>query len=283
MNHLLPTKQELYNEFFNVTEDTKAAVAETEQEKLDRIRQREKNRKTFHKYLRDKVPDKLACALLLTADIVDTKAFNAKRYRPEIDRKGLVAGLVSLGVDATEAENMAEYISTFPLPCKEVIKRVCVLSCQECNQHELFDGTRLKGFLPTRTTVGLKLADWSDWKQANERYGDRRGLGKQYLRNMCQRCDTKRQVIHHRSNEKKKNSRSRMLKEIQENTPHLLNARARTKEVEALIAHCSVHAMPDEEEMWHKFARLSQVSCMIHLHMCDGVMQVSHIYVHVRV
>ena len=204
LNYLLPTKQELYDEFFNVTEDTKAAVAETEQEKLDRIRQREKNRKTFHKYLRDKVPDKLACALLLTADVVDTKAFNAKRYRPEIDRKGLVAGLVSLGVDATEAENMAEYISTFPLPCKEVIKRVCVLSCQECNQHELFDGTRLKGFLPTRTTVGQKLADWSDWKQANERYGDRRGLGKQYLRNMCQRCDTKRQVIHHRSNEKKK-------------------------------------------------------------------------------
>ena len=264
LNHLLQSKTELYDEYFVVPkEKTSKEVTETKQEKQDRLKRGRTNKKSFHKYLSDNVADRLDRALMLTADVPDERAFNPHKYRPMIDRLQTITTLISLGVEETDACNMAECISTFPTSRQEVRKKICVLSCSECNQHELMDGTRINGFMPKGTTVSLTTAPWSNWKQAMARYGKRRGQDACYLRNMCERCDVKRQLIHQKSNEKKKLTRARMLKGLGENSLHILDGNGDSEESKQLFAHCAVHATHVEKKMWPKFAQLKQVRCVM--------------------
>ena len=82
---------------------------------------------------------------------------------------------------------MAE-VGHFPATREDLQKKLCRLSCKGCKQHELIDGTRVQGFLSKHETFGLKLAPWSEWQAARERFGDRKNQGRGYLRNLCQRC-----------------------------------------------------------------------------------------------
>ena len=79
LNHLLPNKTELYDEHFVLPKKTTEGGegAETEQEKHDRLKRGRKNLRSWIKYVLSNVADSLVRALLLTADVPDTRGFNA--------------------------------------------------------------------------------------------------------------------------------------------------------------------------------------------------------------
>ena len=158
LNYLLTNKSELYDEYFGlITGGGGSDRQESDAERQERLMIRQKNRDKFDWHVKANVADRLDQAMLMTVDVPDTRAFNASKHRPKISRLGTVAGMMALGVTEQNACNMAESVSLFPVTREHVRSRLCRYTCG-CGQHELQDGTRIKGFLPRNQTVGLKVA-----------------------------------------------------------------------------------------------------------------------------
>ena len=87
-------------------------------------------------------------------------------------------------------------------------------SCTVCHQHELLDGTRVLGFEPKNSTMGLVEASWSEWRRASKRYGDRHGKGIQFVLDKCERCWQARRRSQIASNERKKSCRAKRKQEM---------------------------------------------------------------------
>ena len=52
-----------------------------------------------------------------------------------------------------------------------------------------------------------------------------------------------------------------MLKDLSDNTLHIVDGNHESNELKQLFAHCAVHATHEEKEMWPRFARLHQTRC----------------------
>lgn len=268
LNHLLTDKNELYDEAFGVPtnegDGDKGKEGETDDERKEKLLVQQKNRDKFDDYVIANVSDKLDQALLLTAPVPDTTGFNPHIHRPPISRLGTVAGLVALGVDETTACNMAETISNFPAKCEDVRGKVSKHWCKVCHQHELRDGTRVRGFLPRRQTVGLKVAPWSEWQQASTRYGDRKGQGVGYVRNICEKCWIPRNTTLQKCYAKRKVKSQRMQTDLKNLTPQRCELEpggvltAEQKKILTLMDYCAVHRTKNEKRMWRMFTKLSE-------------------------
>ena len=242
-------------------DENSEVVGETEQERKDRLQQRQKNRNSFDNYLLRNMADRIDQALYLSADVVDTRPFNPHTFRPLITRLQTIAALVAMGVEETAACDMVAEVSNFPVSCETVKKEVCLLSCTVCGQHELKEGTRIMGFLPRHETIGLTMAPWSEWQPARARYGVRGNQGRCYLRNLCQRCELIRRPTQDKSNAKKKHTRALVKRNLEYHDPQKSDASAEPTVVDAeqqrLINHCEVHRTATEKLLWTKFHKLS--------------------------
>lgn len=218
---MFTNKKDLYDEYYGVTSGGDGSDRqETDTERQERLMMRQKNRDVFDGYLKANVADLLDQALLMTTDVLDTRAFNPHTHRPMISRLGNIAALMALGVTEQNACNMAESVSRFPAPREHVRSRVCRHTC-DCGQHELQDGTRIRGFLPRNQTVGLKVAPWSEWRHAHKRCGNRNGKGSEYIMNKCNRCWLRRNEIHQASNDKRQRRREALREELKSHTPQV--------------------------------------------------------------
>lgn len=261
LNSSFTKHEHLYAEVFDVPAPTSNVVkAETEQEKEERLEIEAQNRQRFDDHVKSNVKDQLDQQLFYNAPVLDIRTFNSKLHRPLTPREGFIKALVELGVDCKDAEEMAVDIGEFPVDRKDAKKVVCKHSCDVCHQHQLVDGTLVRGFMPIKNTLGLTLyEDFCDWQLSNPRYGDRHGRGKRYVMDMCQRCWQLRQPSQRKSNNKKKRNRRKMTEDFKFHSLQRSDYDAGSmtqKRRDDLVTYCSVHRTAIEKELWSKFGCL---------------------------
>ena len=100
-------------------------TGESEEERRARLQRRQKNRRSFDKYLKKSMADRLSQALNMAADVVDTAPFNPHTYRPSFNRLGTTAALVALGVEESTACDMVAGVGDFPATRVDLQKKFC--------------------------------------------------------------------------------------------------------------------------------------------------------------
>ena len=253
---------ELYYELFGVAPADKIddETRETEKERQDRELVGKQNREKFQAWVVDNIADKLYQDLLLRAPVVDTRAFNKHNYRPLIPEQGIIDTLLAYGVQEAVARDMVKDIGEFPANRAAIQKGLCEHTCTRCHQHELKDGTKILGYKPVRTTMDLEVAPWSDWHTADPRSGDRKGLGRGYVMDLCNRCWTNRRPNQIKYNDMRRRRRARIKADLEFHAPKRSSpgevVSASQHQTDTLIDGCEVHRTSCEKQLWVQFTKL---------------------------